>query len=90
MENCSVIKMNETLFSNIVGLGGYYDKMICQRKTNKIHLYVESKKHNKLVNKAKKKQTHRKQTSGYQWGEGRQGYKGVWGKRVIMGLYEVI
>ena len=34
---------------------------------------MESKKHNKLVNITKKKQTHRytKQTSGYQWGEGR-------------------
>ena len=35
------------------------------------HLYMESKKYNKLVNKTKKKQTHRyrEQTSGYQWGE---------------------
>ena len=34
---------------------------------------MESKKYNKLVNIAKKKQTHkyREQTSGYQWGEGR-------------------
>ena len=36
-----------------------------------IHLYVESKKYNKLVN-ITKKQTHRyrEQTSGYQCGEG--------------------
>ena len=35
--------------------------------------YVESKKYNKLVNKTKKKQTHRyrEQTRCYQWGEGR-------------------
>ena len=33
---------------------------------------MKSKKYNKLVNIAKKKQTHRsrEQTSGYQWGEG--------------------
>ena len=31
-----------------------------QRKTNTVyHIYVESKKHNKLVNITKKKQTHR-------------------------------
>ena len=36
---------------------------------------MESKKHSKLVNITKKKQTHRyrEQTSGYQWGEGRGG-----------------
>ena len=34
---------------------------------------MESKKNNKLMNKTKKKQTHRyrEQTSGYQWGVGR-------------------
>ena len=34
--------------------------------------YVELKKYDKLVNKTKKKQTHRyrEQTSGYQWGDG--------------------
>ena len=37
-----------------------------------IHLYVESKKYNKLVNITKKKQAHREQTSGYQRGEGRR------------------
>ena len=48
---------------------------ISQRKTYTewYHLYVESKKYNKVVNIAKQKQTHsyREQTSGYQWGEGR-------------------
>ena len=36
---------------------------------------MESKKYNKLVNIAKKKQTHRygEQARGYQWGEGREG-----------------
>ena len=34
------------------------------------HLYVESKKHSKLFNKTKKKQTYREQMSGNQWGEG--------------------
>ena len=35
---------------------------------------MKSKKYNKLVNKTKKKQTHRyrEQTSGYHWGEGRE------------------
>ena len=37
------------------------------------HLYVESKKHKKLVNIIKKKQTHRyrEHTNDYQWAEGR-------------------
>ena len=47
-----------------------------QREANTVwyHLYVESKKYNKLVNTTKKKQTHRyrEQTGGYQWGEGRE------------------
>ena len=48
--------------------------MKCQTNTVCYHLYVESKKYNKLVNITKKKQTHRyrEQTSGYQWGEGRE------------------
>ena len=47
-------------------------------KTNTVlSLNVESKIYNKLVNKAKKKQTHRyrEQTKGYQWG----GYEGAIG-----------
>ena len=42
--------------------------------------YIESKKYNKLMNIAKKKQTHRhrEQTSGYQWGQhGGRGIKGL-------------
>ena len=39
---------------------------------------MASKKYNKLVNKTKKRQTHREQTSGYHWEEGRREgqYKG--------------
>ena len=48
---------------------------LSQTKTNTVlyHLYVESKKYNKLVTIITKKQTHRhrEQTSGHQWGEGR-------------------
>ena len=38
------------------------------------HLYIEYEKQNQLVNITKKKQArvYRKQTSGYQWGEGRR------------------
>ena len=41
------------------------------------HRYVESKEYNKPVDITQKKQTHRhtEQTSGYQWGKGRQGGK---------------
>ena len=37
------------------------------------------RKYNKLVNKTKKKQTHRyrEQTSGYQWGEVGRGNRGM-------------
>ena len=49
---------------------------ISQRKTNAVwyHLYVEPAKYNILVSITEKKQTHRhrEQTSGYQWGEGRE------------------
>ena len=48
---------------------------IRQKKTNTVwyHFYVESKKHNKLVTRTKKKQIHRyrEQTSGCQWEKGR-------------------
>ena len=45
------------------------------------HLYVESKKYNKLVFITKKKQSHiyREQTNGYQLGEGQYGGEGVGG-----------
>ena len=52
------------------GLGGYYAKWNKSKKTNTVwyHIYVESKKYNKLGNITKKKKAHRnrKQTSGYQ------------------------
>ena len=37
------------------------------------HLYMESKKYNRVVNTTKKKQTYRyrEQTTDYQWWEGR-------------------
>ena len=66
---------NFAICSNMDGLGGHYAKWTKrQRKTNTVwyHLYVESKKYNKLVNITKKKQTHRyrEQTGGYQRGKG--------------------
>ena len=51
---------------------------------------------NKLVNKTKKKQTHRNRelTNGYQWGDERQeGQYRDRGKKefiIIMGLYEIM
>ena len=69
---------------------------VSQRKTNIVwyHLYVASKKYNKLVNNIKKKQTdkYREQTSGYQWREGKGGTIGIGigKKRVIMGLHEIV
>ena len=56
-------------------------------------LYVETKKYDKLINITKRKQTHkcREQISGYQWGkEEGKGSIRVGGKRVIMGLYEIM
>ena len=44
-----------------------------QTEKNKYcHLYVESKRYNKLMNITQRKQTHRckNQTNGYQWREG--------------------
>ena len=59
------------------GWEGIMPSEISQRKTNIVwyHLFVESKKYNKLVNITKKKQTYRsiEQTNGYHWGEGREG-----------------
>ena len=61
---------------------------VSQKKkyTSQYHFYVESKKHNKLVNKTKKQQIHRhtKQTSGHQWGKGSCADRGV-GERVTAG-----
>ena len=71
MEYYAIIKKNEILpFAGTwMDLEGIMLSEISQRKTHTIwfHLYVESKKYNKLVNKTKKKQTRRckEQTSGY-------------------------
>ena len=60
---------------------------ISQTKTNTVwyRLYLESKKYNKLVNKTKKKQTHRyrEQTSGSQWGG--RGHRGG-GRYKLLGV----
>ena len=62
---------NFAVCSNMDGLGEHYAKWNCQRKTNTVwyHLYMGSKKYNKLVNITTKKQNHREQTSGFQWVE---------------------
>ena len=66
---------NFAICSNMNGLGGHSTKWNKQRKINTVwyHLYVESKKYNKLVNIINKKQTHRyrEQNNGYQRGEGK-------------------
>ena len=63
------MKKNEILSfpATRMDLKGIMLSAISQIKTNTVwyHLYVESKKYNKLVN-ITKKQTHREQTSGYQ------------------------
>ena len=80
LEYYSAIKKNEMMpFAAMwVNLENIMQSEISQRKTNSIwyHLYMESKKYNKLVNITKKKQTHRhrEQTSGYHWRQG-------WGRR---------
>ena len=77
MEYYSVIKrMTFCPFAATwMDLEGIMLSEINQRKSNTIpyYLYVESKKYNKLVNKTKKKHTHREreQTSIYQWAKGR-------------------
>ena len=59
---------NFAICNNMDGLRGYYAKWNRQREKNAVwyHLYVESKKHNKIANITKKKLTHRyrEQTSG--------------------------
>ena len=56
-----------------MALEGILLNEISQQKINTVwyHLYVESEKYNRLVNKTKR-QTHRykEQTSGYHWEEG--------------------
>ena len=69
--------MKFAICNSMDGLGGYYAKWNKSDGERQIllwyHLYVESKKYKQLVNKTKKKQTHRyrKQTSGSQWREAR-------------------
>ena len=59
----SAIKKNEILpfAATWMDLEGIMPSEISQRKTNTVryHSYVESKKYSTLVNKTKKKQTHR-------------------------------
>ena len=56
------------------------------------HLYVESKKYNKLVNKTKKKQTHRyrEQTVVTSAGRGERGNIGVEEKKGLLWDYNEI
>ena len=76
MNYYSAIKKNEllSLTTTWMDLEGIMLSEVSQTKTNAVwyHLYVKSKKQNKLVNITQKKQTHRyrEQTSGYQWEEG--------------------
>ena len=77
MEYYSVIKKNEIwLFAATwVDFEGTLLGEISQRKTNTVWYYLnaEYKKHNNLVNRAKKKkQAHRyrEQASSYLWGKG--------------------
>ena len=67
---------------------------ISRRKTNTTchHLHVESKKHNKLVNKTIKKQIYRykEQNSSYQWREEREGNIGEGREKVIMELSKIM
>ena len=73
MEYYSATKKSEifAICSNMDGPGGIMLGEINQTENNKccIHLHVESKKYNKLMNIKQKMQTHRyrEQTSGYQW-----------------------
>ena len=88
MEYHSAIKKkwNFAICGHMDGPGGHYAKWNKSDRERQIlhdyHLYVKSKKYNKLVNIRKKKQTHkyRGQTSGYQWGDrrGEGQYRGRW------------
>ena len=52
---------NNDICSTMDGFGGHYVSEISQIKTNTLwyHLYMESKKYNKLVTTTKKKTTYR-------------------------------
>ena len=81
---------NVAICSHMDGRGRHYTKRN-QRKTNTVwcHLYVESKKYNKLVNKTENNLTHRnrEETSGYPWGEGSGGNTGVEDKKGLLWDY---
>ena len=66
---------NFAICNNMDVLGGHYAKWNKSDRERQIlyHLYVESKKYDKLVSLTEKKQTHRyrEQMRGYQCGEGR-------------------
>ena len=94
MDATQLQKNNEkfAICSNMDDLEDIMLSEISQRKNNAAwyHLYVESKKYNKLVNEwniKRSKLRYREQTSGSQWGEGRgiQGWEGeepnYWHKR---------
>ena len=67
MEFCSAIKKSEIVPFTAMDLEGIILSEINKWKTNAVwyHLYVESKKYNKLVNITKKKQTQREQSCGF-------------------------
>ena len=81
MEYYSTIEKNEifAICDSMHGLGQYYAKWNKSERERQIQYGItymwNLKTYNKLVNITKKKQTHRyrEQTSGYQWGEGREG-----------------
>ena len=84
---------NFAICSNIDGLGRHYaegNKSDRERQILYDITYMWNlKKYNKLVNKTKKKQTHRyrEQTSGYQWGRGKGGGTiGVGDKKELFGI----
>ena len=68
------LKRNQAMMKNTINEIKNTLDGIHSRITVWYHLCVESKKYNKLENITKKKWTHRyrEQTSGYQWGEGRE------------------
>ena len=95
MENYAAIKRNKILpfAATWMDLEGIMLSEMSDRERQILydityHLYVESKKYNKLVNITKKKQTHRyrEQTSGYPSGKGRG--RGNIGVSVKQGLWD--
>ena len=81
MEYYSAVKKSKILplAATWMDLEGIMLSEISQRKTNTIcyHLYVESKKYIKLVNKTKKRQTYRYREQTLSAGRGKEGqYRG--------------